>query len=105
MYVHMSENVFDNYTSMTLWHSCLDAMVSFYLALQKCFISDIQTHYVYSPCKLTRWVWGVYEEVLFMERLVHIWAHEALHLFQNYFITKEEKQWTDKHIDLTATPL
>ena len=96
MYVHMSENVIDNYTSMTLWYSCLDAMVSFYLALQKCFTSDIQTHYVYSPCKLTRWVWGVYEEILFMERLVHIWAHEALHLFQDCFITKEEKQWTDK---------
>ncbi|KAI9572626.1 dynein heavy chain and region D6 of dynein motor-domain-containing protein [Boletus coccyginus] len=84
-----------------------DAMVSFYLASQKRFTSDIQAHYVYSPRELTRWVRGIYEairplEILSVEGLVRVWAHEALRLFQDRLVTEEEKQWTDEHIDLAA---
>ncbi|KAH7883931.1 dynein heavy chain and region D6 of dynein motor-domain-containing protein [Phlebopus sp. FC_14] len=84
-----------------------DAMVAFYLASQKRFTSDIQAHYVYSPRELTRWVRGIYEairplEILSVEGLVRIWAHEALRLFQDRLVTEEEKQWTDEHIDLAA---
>ena len=84
-----------------------DAMVEFYLASQKRFTTDIQAHYVYSPRELTRWVRGIYEairplEILSMEGLVRVWAHEALRLFQDRLVTEEEKQWTDDNIDTAA---
>ncbi|KAH7104763.1 dynein heavy chain [Auriculariales sp. MPI-PUGE-AT-0066] len=84
-----------------------DAMVAFYLASQRRFTSDIQAHYVYSPRELTRWVRGIYEavkplEVLAVEGLVRVWAHEALRLFQDRLVTEEEKSWTDQHIDQFA---
>ncbi|KAF9056435.1 dynein heavy chain protein 1 [Panaeolus papilionaceus] len=84
-----------------------DAMVTFYLASQKRFTTDIQAHYVYSPRELTRWVRGIYEaikplEMLSVEGLVRVWAHEALRLFQDRLVTEEERTWTDEHIDGVA---
>lgn len=84
-----------------------DAMVAFYLASQKHFTTDVQAHYVYSPRELTRWVRGIYEairplEMLPVEGLVRVWAHEALRLFQDRLVTEEEKQWTDDNIDSAA---
>ena len=84
-----------------------DAMVSFYLASQKRFTTDIQAHYVYSPRELTRWVRGIYEaikplEMLTVEGLVRVWAHEALRLFQDRLVTEDEKAWTDDNIDNAA---
>ncbi|THH01513.1 hypothetical protein EW026_g1200 [Hermanssonia centrifuga] len=84
-----------------------DAMVALYLASQKRFTTDIQAHYVYSPRELTRWVRGIYEavrplEILSVEGLVRVWAHEALRLFQDRLVTEDEKQWTDDHIDSAA---
>ncbi|KAI3615632.1 cytoplasmic dynein 1 heavy chain 1-like [Moniliophthora roreri] len=84
-----------------------DAMVAFYLASQKRFTTDIQAHYVYSPRELTRWVRGIYEairplEMLSVEGLVRVWAHEALRLFQDRLVTEEERTWTDEHIDAAA---
>ena len=85
-----------------------DAMVAFYLASQKQFTTDVQAHYVYSPRELTRWIRGIYEaikplEILSVEGLVRVWAHEALRLFQDRLVSEEEKTWTDDHIDLVAT--
>ena len=84
-----------------------DAMVSFYLASQKQFTTDAQAHYIYSPRELTRWVRGIYEaikplEILSVEGLVRVWAHEALRLFQDRLVTEDEKAWTDENIDSTA---
>ena len=84
-----------------------DAMVAFYLASQKRFTTDIQAHYVYSPRELTRWVRGIYEairplEVLSVEGLVRVWAHEALRLFQDRLVAEDERQWTGDNIDNTA---
>ncbi|KAN0138520.1 Dynein heavy chain and region D6 of dynein motor domain containing protein [Lactarius tabidus] len=84
-----------------------DAMVDFYLASQRRFTTDIQAHYVYSPRELTRWVRGIYEairplEILTVEGLVRVWAHEALRLFQDRLVAEEEKLWTDENIDATA---
>jgi dynein heavy chain 1 len=84
-----------------------DSMVAFSLVSQKHFTTDIQAHYVYSPCELTRWVRGIYEairpfEMLSVEGLVHVWAHEALPLFQDRLVTEDEKTWTDEHIDNAA---
>lgn len=84
-----------------------DAMVDFYLASQKHFTTDTQAHYVYSPRELTRWVRGIYEairplEVLSVEGLVRVWAHEALRLFQDRLVTEEERAWTDERIDMVA---
>ncbi|TFY78308.1 hypothetical protein EWM64_g5702 [Hericium alpestre] len=84
-----------------------DAMVAFYLASQKRFTTDVQAHYVYSPRELTRWVRGIYEairplEILSVEGLVRIWAHEALRLFQDRLVAEDERQWTDENIDMTA---
>ncbi len=85
-----------------------DAMVDVYLASQKRFTTDIQAHYVYSPRELTRWVRGIYEairplEILSVEGLVRVWAHEALRLFQDRLVSEEEKRWTDEAIDNAAT--
>ena len=76
------------------------AMVQFYLESQQRFTPKVQPHYVYSPRELTRWVRGVYEairplEVLTLEGLVRIWAHEALRLFQDRLVAEEERKWTD----------
>ena len=84
-----------------------DAMVALYLESQKRFTTDIQAHYVYSPRELTRWVRGIYEairplEILSVEGLVRVWAHEALRLFQDRLVTEEEKQWTDEQVDNSA---
>ncbi|KAG6918668.1 hypothetical protein DXG01_012485 [Tephrocybe rancida] len=84
-----------------------DAMVAFYLASQKRFTTDVQAHYVYSPRELTRWIRGIYEairplEMLSVEGLVRVWAHEALRLFQDRLVTEEEKLWTDENIDSSA---
>ncbi|TFY72237.1 hypothetical protein EVG20_g758 [Dentipellis fragilis] len=84
-----------------------DAMVAFYLASQKRFTTDVQAHYVYSPRELTRWVRGIYEairplEILSVEGLVRVWAHEALRLFQDRLVAEDERQWTDENIDGTA---
>ncbi|KAG9023665.1 hypothetical protein FRB95_012647 [Tulasnella sp. JGI-2019a] len=84
-----------------------EAMVSFYLASQKRFTTDIQAHYVYSPRELTRWARGIYEairplETLSVEGLVKVWAHEALRLFQDRLVNEEERAWTDEKIDATA---
>ncbi|KAG6866267.1 hypothetical protein C0991_006854 [Blastosporella zonata] len=84
-----------------------DAMVDFYLASQKRFTTDVQAHYVYSPRELTRWIRGIYEairplEILAVEGLVRVWAHEALRLFQDRLVTEDEKQWTDENIDASA---
>ncbi|KAJ3856829.1 dynein heavy chain protein 1 [Lentinula lateritia] len=84
-----------------------DAMVSFYLASQRRFTTDAQAHYVYSPRELTRWVRGIYEairplEILSVEGLVRVWAHEALRLFQDRLVTEEERAWTDENIDVVA---
>ncbi|KAH8120470.1 dynein heavy chain protein 1 [Phellopilus nigrolimitatus] len=84
-----------------------DSMVAFYLASQKRFTSDVQAHYIYSPRELTRWVRGVYEaikplEILSVEGLVRVWAHEGLRLFQDRLVSEDEKLWTDENIDATA---
>jgi dynein heavy chain 1 len=84
-----------------------DAMVSFYLVSQRRFTTDAQAHYVYSPRELTRWVRGIYEaikplEVLAVEGLVRVWAHEASRLFQDRLVTEEERMWTDENIDSIA---
>lgn len=84
-----------------------DAMVTLYLASQKRFTTDVQAHYVYSPRELTRWARGIYEairplEILSVEGLVRVWAHEALRLFQDRLVTEEEKRWTDEAIDNAA---
>ncbi|KAF8592026.1 dynein heavy chain protein 1 [Ramaria rubella] len=84
-----------------------DAMVTFYLASQKRFTTDVQAHYVYSPRELTRWVRGLYEaikplDMLSVEGLIRVWAHEALRLFQDRLVTEGEKQWTDENIDRVA---
>jgi hypothetical protein len=82
-------------------------MVAFSLASQKHFTTDIQAHYVYTPRELTRWVRGIYEairpfEMLSVEGFVHVWAHEALPLFQDRLVTEDEQTWTDEHIDNAA---
>jgi dynein heavy chain 1 len=84
-----------------------EAMVSFYLASQRRFTTDIQAHYIYSPRELTRWCRGIYEAVkplesLSVEGLIRVWAHEALRLFQDRLVSEEERLWTDQNIDACA---
>jgi len=84
-----------------------DSMVEFYTLSQNQFTTDLQAHYIYSPRELTRWVRGIYQaikplETLDLDGLVRIWAHEALRLFQDRLVTKEERIWTDENIDSIA---
>ncbi|KAF4549174.1 Dynein heavy chain-like protein [Elsinoe fawcettii] len=83
------------------------AMIQLYSESQKRFTADIQPHYVYSPRELTRWVRAVYEsirplEVLSLEGLIRIWAHEALRLFSDRLIAEGERQWTEEAVDRIA---
>ncbi|KAF2682234.1 cytoplasmic dynein-like protein 1 heavy chain 1 [Lentithecium fluviatile CBS 122367] len=83
------------------------AMVQLYAESQKKFTPDIQPHYVYSPRELTRWVRGVYEalrplEILPVEGLIRIWAHEALRLFQDRLIAEDERKWTEECVHRVA---
>ena len=71
--------------------------------------TDVHAHYIYSCSELTLWARGIgiYEairplEILSVEGLVRVWAHEALRLFQDRLVTEEGKQWTDEHIDEAA---
>ena len=84
------------------------AMVQLYLESQSHFRPETQPHYVYSPRELTRWVRGIYEairplEILSIEELVRIWAHEALRLFQDRLVSAEEREWTRKRIHQIAS--
>ncbi|KNE91967.1 hypothetical protein PSTG_14636 [Puccinia striiformis f. sp. tritici PST-78] len=82
-------------------------MVEFYLSSQKQFTSDIQSHYIYSPRKLTRWVRGIHQsikplETLSLKGLVRIWAHKALMLFSDRLVDQEEKEWTNEQMNSMA---
>jgi dynein heavy chain 1 len=79
------------------------AMVEFYLRSQKKYTASVQSHYIYSPRELTRWIRGIYESIrplegLRLEDLVRIWAHEALRLFQDRLVGEEERVWTRDNI-------
>ncbi|KAK9451852.1 dynein heavy chain, N-terminal region 1-domain-containing protein [Limtongia smithiae] len=79
------------------------AMIDFYLASQKRFTAQDQSHYIYSPRELTRWVQGLHESIspldgLSLEGLVRIWAHEAMRLFSDRLVTEEERIWTESKI-------
>lgn len=83
------------------------AMVQFYLESQQKFTPKIQPHYVYSPRELTRWVRGLYEalrplEMLTVEGLVRIWAHEALRLFEDRLVGEDERLWTGDAVKRVA---
>jgi len=79
------------------------AMVEFYSRSQAKYTASVQSHYIYSPRELTRWVRGIYEAIrpmegLHLEDLVRIWAHEALRLFQDRLVNEEERIWTRQNI-------
>ena len=79
------------------------AMVEFYSRSQAKYTTSVQSHYIYSPRELTRWVRGIYEAVrplegLRLEDLVRIWAHEGLRLFQDRLVGEEERSWTRDNI-------
>ncbi|KAL8738025.1 MAG: hypothetical protein Q9181_001132 [Wetmoreana brouardii] len=83
------------------------AMVQLYTESQSRFTPKIQPHYIYSPRELTRWARGIYEaikplETLQLEGLVRIWAHEALRLFQDRLVSKDERQWTQASVERIA---
>jgi dynein heavy chain 1 len=84
-----------------------NAMVDFYLESQLHFTTDSQSHYVYSPRELTRWVRGIFEAIyplddLTLDGLVRVWAHEGLRLFRDRLVSEEEREWTDKALDKVA---
>lgn len=75
------------------------AMIEFYLSSQERFMHSSHTHYIYSPRELTRWCRGIYEaihplDLLPVEGLVRIWAHEALRLFHDRLAEQDERSWT-----------
>eukprot|EP01065_Artemidia_motanka_P046736 TRINITY_DN7156_c0_g1_i1.p1 TRINITY_DN7156_c0_g1~~TRINITY_DN7156_c0_g1_i1.p1 ORF type:complete len:4841 (+),score=1881.44 TRINITY_DN7156_c0_g1_i1:123-14645(+) len=85
------------------------AMVDFYLASQKNFTPEMQSHYVYSPRELSRWTRAVFEGLnsldfagkqgLSVEQLVRLSVHEGLRLFRDRLLLDNEKEWTDEQID------
>lgn len=82
-----------------------NAMVDFYTESQRHFTPDIQPHYIYSPRELTRWKHAINESIESMnslDDLVRLWAHEALRLFQDRLVLKEEKEWCENLVDTIA---
>ncbi|KAJ3212195.1 hypothetical protein HDU67_003972 [Dinochytrium kinnereticum] len=83
------------------------AMIEFFLKSQRRFTPDIQSHYIYSPRELTRWIRGIFEvlktsDLPNLQDLVRLWAHEGLRLFQDRLVTEDERKWTDDAIDEIA---
>lgn len=83
------------------------SMIQLYAESQHRFTTEIQPHYIYSPRELTRWVKGIFEaikplEVLDLDGLVRIWAHEAYRLFQDRLIGEDERDWTAQAINRIA---
>lgn len=94
-------------TLRTFGEAITNAMIQVYQRSQTRFTPDQQAHYVYSPRELTRWVRGLYEalrplDILDLDGLVRIWAHEGLRLFQDRLVAEEERAWTDALIDEVA---
>ncbi|KAK9478362.1 dynein heavy chain, N-terminal region 1-domain-containing protein [Lipomyces japonicus] len=74
------------------------AMIDLYTESQNRFTTAEQSHYIYSPRELTRWVKGIDEALkpldsLSLEGLVRIWAHEALRLFSDRLVHEYERDW------------
>ena len=83
------------------------AMVQLYIESQARFTPEIQPHYIYSPRELTRWARGIYEtikplEMLQLEGLIRLWAHEALRLFQDRLVSVDEREWTQASVNRIA---
>lgn len=83
------------------------AMVDVYSQSQRHFTPDMQSHYIYSPRELSRWIRALHEAIkqsdsMALEDLVRVWAHEGLRLFQDRLVEVEEKQWTDDLLDKVA---
>ena len=84
-----------------------EAMVEVYSSSQKRFTPDMQSHYIYSPRELSRWIRALCEafkqqDGMTLEDLVRVWAHEGLRLFQDRLVEVEERDWTDQLIDSVA---
>ena len=84
-----------------------NAMVELYMLSSEEFTQAKQPHYVYSPREMTRWVRGILEslrdvDMLPIEGLVRVWAHEALRLFNDRLVHVDERQWTEEMIDKVA---
>ncbi|KAJ3101821.1 hypothetical protein HDU97_001047 [Phlyctochytrium planicorne] len=83
------------------------AMIEFFLKSQRTFTPDIQSHYIYSPRELTRWVRGIFEvlkssELPTLHDLVRLWVHEGLRLFQDRLVSEADRKWTDDAINEIA---
>lgn len=84
-----------------------EAMIDVYLQSQARLTQDVQSHYIYSPRELTRWVKGIYEaikplEYMDLNALVRLWVHEALRLFHDRLVHDDERLWTIGMITTTA---
>jgi len=84
-----------------------DAMVDMYVRCRDKFTSEKQSHYIFSPRELSRWMRGLFEAVtgkddLTIEELLQLWAHEGLRLFQDRLVEDEEREWLDKNLDECA---
>lgn len=83
------------------------AMLEVYTKSCSKFSNSSQSHYVYSPRELTRWVRGLYYAIqpldsFDLNNIVRIWAHEATRLFSDRLVFKEERDWTSSLIDNVA---
>lgn len=84
-----------------------DAMVDLYDRMREEFTTARQAHYIFSPRELTRWIRGITEairplEMITIEGLVRVWAHEAHRLFADRLVTPDERSWAQKTIEHTA---
>ncbi|TMW64824.1 hypothetical protein Poli38472_008991 [Pythium oligandrum] len=76
-----------------------DAMVDVYTHNQKRFTAEMQPHYIYSPRELSRWMRALYEAIepleyeIEVENLAKLVFHEALRLFMDRLVTRDEQEW------------
>lgn len=108
IYEHFNAAVLKSVPILRGYASTLtSAMIEFYMKSQEKFLKSSHTHYIYSPRELTRWCRGIYEaihplDILPVEGLVRIWAHEALRLFHDRLAEDDERTWTHELLQNVA---
>lgn len=84
-----------------------NAMLDVYSRSISKFTHNTQSHYIYSPRELTRWVRGMLYSIqplssLDISDIIRVWAHEATRLFCDRLVLEDERTWTLDLIDTVA---
>lgn len=108
IYNTMNQAVLKTVPNLRGYASALtESMIDVYTQSQDRLTQELQSHYIYSPRELTRWVKGIHEAIkplehLDLNALARLWVHEALRLFYDRLVHNDERTWTMDMIMETA---